>query len=205
MPVKNRIKIFVAGGYYHIYNQGVDKREIFLDEQDYSTFLNLLQCYLSISKAPDSRFKSERPYRLRHRAEMNLTGEISLLAYCLTPTRYDLLVRQNSSTGITKLMRRLVTSYVGYFNSKYHRSGGLYQGVYKGLLLDHPEQIISVTQAIHLSSVRTNKVGLFSTTSGSPETYPYSSYAKYLAKTAPEWLDIHAVLSLMDEPIAHQV
>ena len=49
MPSKNIIKEYVEGGYYHIYNRGVEKRKIFIDEQDYRVFLNYLKSYLSPS------------------------------------------------------------------------------------------------------------------------------------------------------------
>ena len=46
MPPKNTIKQYVEGAYYHIYNRGVEKRNIFLDKQDYSVFLRYLKEYL---------------------------------------------------------------------------------------------------------------------------------------------------------------
>ena len=47
MPSKNIIKTYIENGYYHIYNRGVEKRKIFLDEQDYKVFLSYLKIYLS--------------------------------------------------------------------------------------------------------------------------------------------------------------
>ena len=47
MPRKNSLKIYVQGGYYHIYNRGVEKRTIFQDKQDYKVFLSYLKYSLS--------------------------------------------------------------------------------------------------------------------------------------------------------------
>jgi putative transposase len=46
MPSKNSIKSYVENGYYHLYNRGVEKRIIFLDQQDYGVFLSYLKEYL---------------------------------------------------------------------------------------------------------------------------------------------------------------
>ena len=46
MPSKNIIKSYVEGGYYHIYNRGVEKRQIFLDNQDCVVFQRYLKLYL---------------------------------------------------------------------------------------------------------------------------------------------------------------
>ena len=47
MPAKNSIKTYIENGHYHIYNRGVEKRNIFLNEQDYRVFLSYLKLYLS--------------------------------------------------------------------------------------------------------------------------------------------------------------
>lgn len=47
MPAKNSVKTYIANGFYHVYNRGVEKRNIFLDEQDYLVFLSYLKLYLS--------------------------------------------------------------------------------------------------------------------------------------------------------------
>lgn len=47
MPSKNRVKTYIENGYYHIYNRGVEKRDIFIDDQDYRAFLHFLKNYLS--------------------------------------------------------------------------------------------------------------------------------------------------------------
>ena len=58
MPSKNAIKEYEAGAYYHIYNRGVEKRLIFLDDQDYKTFLSYLKFYLTDPKSVDLQGQS---------------------------------------------------------------------------------------------------------------------------------------------------
>ena len=47
MPARNRIKTYLSNGYYHLYNRGVEKRTIFMDHQDFATFLSYLKEYLT--------------------------------------------------------------------------------------------------------------------------------------------------------------
>ena len=101
MPAKNSIKLYLENGYYHIYNRGAGKSEIFLDDQDYRVFLHFLEKYLDP--------KSER----------SLAREIKLLAYCLMPNHFHLFVHQMTKDGIIKFMRALGTSYSIYFNNKH--------------------------------------------------------------------------------------
>jgi len=196
MPAKNTIKAYTEHGHYHIYNRGVDKRDIFLDDHDYQTFLSLLKTYLSppVKPDPSSPFKSGRPYRIRRRRDMNLRAEIQLLAYCLMPNHFHLLIRQNTTRGMVKLMRRVCTSYVTYFNTKYERSGTLFEGVYKAVLITGEPYFLHLSRYIHLNPVKTTKLGPLST-SQSPVNYPYSSYHWYLDPCPPQWLNTSLILA----------
>lgn len=200
MPAKNRVKPYVANGYYYIYNSGIDKREIFSDDKDFKVFLNLLKTYLTPpgdlrQENLGSKFKSERPYKIKHREQMNLAGQVHLQAYCLMPTRFQLLVQQVGTDGIIKLMRRLCTSYVTYYNKRHARQGSLFQGVYKGELISDPQRLQEIRQHIHQEPISVRKIGLISTSTGSAAEYPYSSYHNYLANTAPSWLTLGPTLS----------
>ncbi len=197
MPTKNRIKKYVSGGYYYIYNTGVDKRNIFVDDADYLYFIKLIRTYLSPPEQVtreniNSRFKTERPYRQKHRIAMNLANEIRIHAFCLMPNNFQLLVQQLTEDGIVKLMRRLNTTYVTYFNKRHNRVGSLYQGIYKGSLLNASD-VQNHIDAIHSSPVSRHKIGLISTTSGSAHEYPYSTFQYYIANQAPEWITIYRV------------
>ena len=194
MPAKNRVKTYQRHGYYYIYNSGIDNRDIFTDEQDYQFFLNLLKIYLTDSKvlqeeSDNSRFKTELPYKQKRRQEMNLSNEVRLLAFCLMPNRLQLFIKQSSPNAITQFMRRIITSYVTYYNRRYHRAGTLFQGVYKGVLIMDKEKIIETINHIHSEPISVRKMGLISTSSGSPAQYPYSSLHHYLEQVGPIWLD----------------
>lgn len=185
MPSKNRIKTYKSGGVYHIYNRGIEGREIFTNEQDYEMFLKILENYSSDKKASeDTIYKRERPYLSKHRSEMKLSDEIEILAYCLMPDHYHLLVWQKNEDGITKLLRRVVTSYVMYFNQRYKRNGPLFENIYRAVLVEDEHQILELSRYIHMNPVsrQVRRFGLVETNSGiAPEYYIYSSYKDYIS------------------------
>lgn len=168
MPAKNSLKLYLENGYYHIYNRGAGKSEIFLDDQDYRVFLRFLEKYLD------------------PKSEHSLASEIMLLAYCLMPNHFHLFVRQKSRDGIIKFMRSLGTSYSMYFNNRYERSGTLFQGVYRAAIVETEAYFLHLSRYIHLNptDVVDNCI-----------EYPYSSYRVYLEGSKIPWLDPTPVLS----------
>jgi putative transposase len=164
MPSKNRIKQYVAGAYYHLYNRGVEKRRVFLDDQDYRVFLSYLKLYLS-------------PPELTDRPHLDLSRDIELASYCLMPNHFHLLVRQHTERGISDLMRCVIVSYVRYFNKRYERVGSLFQDVYKAVRITSDEQLYQVERYIHL-----NPEPLIENVAD----YPYSSLRWQLQP--PTWL-----------------
>lgn len=168
MPAKNSVKQYVENGYYHLYNRGVEKRKIFLDQQDYAVFLSYLKKYL------DTESEESKPHQL--------SQEIDLLAFCLMPNHFHLLVKQHSQTGITKLIRAVSTSYALYFNRKYNRVGTLFQGKYKAVLVTKDSYLLHLSRYIHLNP------------SDNFKTYPYSSYHYYLGYKHAGWVKFKEIL-----------
>ena len=156
MASKNSIKTYAENSYYHLYNRGVEKRNIFLDEQDYSVFLSYLQTYLlpkdliSLSTifGSDHSSRSEKNKALKLLKLKNYSENIDLLCYCLMPNHYHLLVKQNSDV-LAHFMNSLGTRYAMYFNRKYKRVGHLFQGTYKAVLVESKEQLLHLTRYIH--------------------------------------------------------
>jgi len=148
MPSKYIVKEYVSGGIYHVYNRGVDKRDIFLDEQDYNFFIFLIKSYI----LPLSEQKTNVETRMQKGV---FYGRIEILAYALMPNHYHLLIKQNDKIDIAEFMRALMTSYVSYFNSKYERSGHLFGGVFKAILVKNDDYILHLSRYIHLNPIAT--------------------------------------------------
>ena len=196
MPAKNTIKQYLENGYYHLYNRGVEKRLIFLDEQDYSVFLAYLKEYL-LPKNENELYKSlsnpnisykEKDKILKLLRLNNFSDEITLLAYCLMPNHFHFFVKQKSHDSIDKFMQSLCTRYSIYFNKKYKRVGSLYQGVYKAVPVETEEQFLHLSRYIHKQALVLQGETLRGWR-GQP-----SSYENYIGLRKTDWLHPEEIL-----------
>lgn len=192
MPHRNTIRHFTENGIYHVYNRGVEKRDIFMDEQDYAVFLHLLKYYLSPVGAnevhPLLTFQNFAVVRPRPLA--NIGEEIKLLAFCLMPNHFHLLTKQSAIDGVTKLLRRVATTYSMYFNKRYKRVGYLFQGKYKAALVETDSYLLHLSRYIHLNPLELTGTDLVN--------YPYSSYPYFLGLKHAKWLEPEIILSCFD-------
>lgn len=190
MPAKNVVKQYLEDGHYHIYNRGVEKRDIFLDNQDYCVFLHLLKYYLSPpdpnNEHPLSNLSLTGFNPVRLRPLQTLYGKIELLAYCLMPNHFHLLAKQRTLDGITQLTRKLATTYSMYFNHRYKRVGHLFQGAFKAALIQEDQYLLHLSRYIHLNPVEVTGLD--------PVTYIYSSYAYYLGTKSASWVKPQFIL-----------
>lgn len=188
MPSRNIIRHFTEDGIYHVYNRGVEKRKIFMDEQDYAVFLNLLKYYLSPTdkdeKHPLMQFQNFQI--VRPRPLSNLEKEVDLIAYCLMPNHFHLLLKQITIDGVTKLLRCISTIYAMYFNKRYKRVGYLFQGPYKAVMVAEDSYLLHLSRYIHQNP--------FELTGRDPVNYPYSSYQYYLGRKHASWIKPKLVL-----------
>lgn len=179
MPAKNALKHYEENGYYHLYDRGVAKNEIFLDEQDYAVFLSYLKEYLSPPVPPSEEEIRQMNYKYLRK---NYLSEIKLLAFCLMPNHFHFLVRQRGSRAIESFMRSLLTRYSVYFNRHHERVGHLFQDVYKGILVPNEAYFLWLGRYIHR-----NPLGIL-LKKGRLSDYPYSSYPAYLGLQKIAWL-----------------
>lgn len=176
MPAKNSIKIYLENGYYHIYNRGVEKRDIFLEHNDYLYFLHILKSSLSPKPNKGDILVGKRTW-----PQNNYFGKIDLLAYCLMPNHFHFLVRQTTSTTISEFTKSICTRYGMYFNKKYNRIGPLFQGVFKAVNIDNDDYLLWVCRYIHRNP-------------DNFRNYPYSSYEEYLGRRNTSWINTKIIL-----------
>ncbi|MCX6704229.1 MAG: transposase [Candidatus Woesebacteria bacterium] len=192
MPSRNSIKVYVAGGFYHIYNRGVEKRIIFEDEQDYKVFLKNLKEILSPPdpSAANTIFSLRgQSYKAVKTPLKNYSKEIDLCAYCLMPNHFHLLIKQMKRTSLEGFMRALMTRYSMYFNKRYDRVGSLFQGRYKAVLVENEIYLLHLSKYIHLNPAEYAKDLVNS----------YSSYADYLKLRQTRWIKPSFVLSFFNQ------
>lgn len=175
MPSKYTIRNFYNDGYYHVYNRGVEKRNIFEEKRDYLVFIYYLGVLLT---PPELIDKDHEHYKY---SRSNYADEVSLFAYCLMPNHFHLFLRQDKDEGVTHLMKALSNAYTEYFNKKNDRTGGLFQGKYKAAEVDNDGYYLHLSKYIHQNPKDIGK---------DPLTYEYSSVLNYVDtdSTAPVWL-----------------
>lgn len=171
MPSKHEIKTYRARAYYHVYNEGVEKNDIFKDVHDYNAFLSMLNRYLSNNQDKD---KYGRPYP-------SFAGSIKLNAYCLMSNHLHLLVYQEDERSLANFMRSLMTSYSMYFNEKHGHKRAIFQGRYRAAIVQDENLLPHISRYIHLNPVDYKE-------------YPFTSYKYYIQKDKPIWLYPSAVL-----------
>lgn len=133
------MKVYGEGVFYHAYNRGYNKQEIFRDDQDYRTFLHLLKKYLE----PGYREKRFTAKGEEYWVEPNhVHKEVDLVSFCLMPNHFHLLIYQKTLRGRPKLLSRITTSYSTYFNQKYETEGSPFQDTYKAVVVKTEEQLL---------------------------------------------------------------
>ncbi len=110
---------------------------------------------------------------------------MQILAYCLMPNHYHLVLKSLTENGITEFMRKLGTGYTNYFNKKNKRVGGLFQGKFKAKAVEDDEYLQYLIHYIHFNPLDIEHSMKFL------KDYPWSSYQECLncSKSYFEQLD----------------
>jgi REP element-mobilizing transposase RayT len=153
---------FVKDEYYHIYNRGNSKQKIFLDKEDYQHFIKLL--FVCNSKI-NFKFR-DNIVDIKIDAFEFERGEnvVSIGAWVLMPNHFHLYLSINPHMSdmwgkdernyISEFMRKILTSYVKYFNGKYKRTGSLFEGSFKAVHIENENQAKYLFSYIHLNPIK---------------------------------------------------
>lgn len=140
------------GEFYHIYNRGVDHRSIFSDRADFERFLLSLQLFNTqdpIGSIYEASFLEKPQFGNRTSKSKKL---VDIVAYCLNPNHYHIILQQLIDHGISEFMKRVGGGYTKYFNAKQKRSGVLFQGKFKASLIDSNEYLLHVSAYVNLNN-----------------------------------------------------
>jgi REP element-mobilizing transposase RayT len=140
---------FVNGEYYHVFNRGVDKRSIFTTKAQQYFFFNRLKMLNSSDNS--KKFNNQRNYQKGKEVYGDGNELVSVVAYCLLPNHYHLLVKQRVDNGISSFMQRLGTSYTKHFNEEESRSGSLFQGKFKATHLSGEFALSTLSAYVNLN------------------------------------------------------
>ncbi|MFZ2189823.1 MAG: transposase [Candidatus Magasanikiibacteriota bacterium] len=158
---------FVCNEYYHLYNRGNSKQHIFLDEADYRHFI---KCLFICNSIKNFKFRDDIIEQHIDAFDFN-RGEtlVSIGAWVLMPNHFHLYVTfshishmsdmwekdgKEYKNNISEFMRKLLTAYAKYFNTKYKRTGSLYEGSFRSVHVENDNQAKYLFSYIHLNPIK---------------------------------------------------
>ena len=163
------LRIQYPHAFYHVTSRGNERNPVFLSQRDREKFLSYLES------------ATERYGAIVH-------------VYCLMDNHYHLLL-ETPFGNLSQIMHHINGAYTTYFNTKRSRSGHLFQGRYKAILLDADEYAKELSRYIHLNPVR---AGIVET----PDNFEWSSFRYYtIGKEVPEWLCRKFILGYFEKRI----
>lgn len=143
------LRIEYEGALYHLTARGNERGKVFFTKADYRKFKDYLR-------------------------EGQTKFGFILHCFVLMTNHYHLLI-ETPEKNLSKIMHYLNSSYTTYINIKRKRSGHLFQGRYKAILVDRDSYLLELSRYLHMNPVRANMTER-------PEDYPHSSYAAYIAE-----------------------
>ena len=171
---------FENGGFYHIFNRGVDKREVFSCDADYFRFLKSLREFNQIDPLGSLYEKYLRDKKDENGGSTSIMEVepppeplVEIICYCLNPNHYHFILKQVADKGIEKFMQRMGTAYTMFFNKKYKRSGALFQGRFKSVYIDSNEYLLYLSAYVN----KNNFIHGYS-----KSDWKYSSLLDYIGK-----------------------
>ena len=171
----------ISNAVYHIINRSIAKYTIFNNDLDFSNYISRLKYYQN--PIPSIRYSLLHAYS-EYFLSQNIVNTsqnryVDIIAYCVMPTHFHLILRQNIDNGISKFISDMLNSYTKYFNVRYKRKGPLWEGRFKNIPVKTDDQLLHLTRYIHLNPTSANLVK-------KPEDWEYSSYREYIGKVEKE-------------------
>lgn len=167
-------KAFRSGFWYHIYNRGHNKGLIFMDRQDYIAFAKRLGYILAL-----------KDINLKTQIQPLDKDCFTIMAYCLMPNHFHLLIRQNTEIPVSMLMKKLGTSYAKYSNARHGKVGDIFQDVFKAKQVDDDSYLTYLSAYIHNNPE-------------APFAYEYSSIKEYLDPNKAKFCSVEILLKYFD-------
>ncbi len=160
------LRIEYEGALYHVTGRGNERRKIYFTPADYNKFLGYI-------KTTRDKYG------------------VILHAYILMTNHYHLII-ETPEANLSKIMHHITSGYTMYINKKRKRSGHLFQGRYKSIVVEKDSYLVELSRYIHLNPVRAKMVEKL-------EDYTYSSYPCYITKKTNDILTTDMILSLQSK------
>ncbi len=177
-----RLTPFAPDVYYHFYNRGNNRQGVFFESDNYLYFLKGVKKYL--------------------------TPTVAIIAYCLMPTHYHLLVRVGPQTSevfktsevswqVSRAMQKFLISYTKAVNKRFSRVGSLFQGQFQAKPIQNYTHLLNLCIYIHANPVKDGLVAV-------PEDWMYSNYLEWLGQRDGTLIDQKFVQENFGSPTEYQ-
>lgn len=189
---------------YHVLNRGIASQPVFLGKKDYQRMLETILYYQNqnfpLSYSHLLRLPVERRIAVLERLKNEEKFLVEIIALCLMPNHFHLLLKQAQENGISTFMGNLTNSYTRYFNTKNERIGPLFQGKFKAVIMETDEQLIHVSRYIHLNPYSSAVVKI----PKDLKRYPYSSLPEYLGLSKTKFFQKEIVLDQFKDVVSYE-
>lgn len=180
---------------YHVLNRGIASQPIFLNKKDYRRMMETTLYYQNqkppLSYSDFIRLTVKQRTKILDRLRKEESFLVEIIALCLMPTHFHLLLKQIRDNGTSTFMSHLTNSYTRYFNLKNKRVGPIFQGKFKAVVVETDEQLIHISRYIHLNP----HTSFVIKTLGELKNYPYSSFPEYLGRSKTNFFQKEIVLN----------
>ncbi len=131
--------------FWHLIGRGVDKRDVVMDDSDCARFMHDAYVFNDTNPAPNFIVLD------RHNSARKRERLVDIHAFCLMKNHYHFLVSERVEGGVALFMKKLNMGYAKYFNEKYKRSGSLWQGKHRRVLIGRDANFQYIPFYIHLN------------------------------------------------------
>jgi putative transposase len=160
------LRIEYEGAFYHVTTRGNERRRIYYSQSDYEKFKDYLK-------------EAQEKY-----------GYI-LHCYVLMNNHYHLIL-ETPEANLSRVMHYVNGSYTNYINIKRKRSGHLFQGRYKAILIDRDRYLLELSRYVHLNPIRAAVVA-------EPEDYVHSSYRSFVTRSKEDIVHCDLILEMVSQ------
>ena len=188
-----RNELLVNGELYHVLNRSIANDEIFRGKRQLDRALELIDYYrysqsLRFSKFKTMTFEEKEKYRRLFEKSKPL---VEIYAFALMPNHYHILLKQIRDRGTSIFISNFQNSFAKYFNTKFDRSGGLFQRPFKAKRITGDEILLHISRYVHLNPITSYLVEY-----KDHESYPWTSYLNYLGKRNNDYVNTDYILRL---------
>ncbi len=198
-----RITPLVNDQIYHVFNRGINHQPTFLDRLEYKRAKLIIEYYrfanLPVKLSKYLTLSNDDRTKIMNNLRKENDRLIDILAFCLMPNHFHLLLRQIKNNGISRFMGNIQNSYTRYANTKNERDGSLFLDQFKAKLITTDEQLIHVSRYIHLNPYTSYVIKSLDDLL----EYPWSSLPEYL-KNKPLICEIDTIMSFFKTARSYQ-